>query len=477
MGMCQAVREWGLATRCFAVDTWKGDAHTGPYDESVYQKLWEYNQFCYQDFSTLLRCTFDQALSSFPDGYVDLIHIDGYHTYEAVHHDFEAWLPKLAPGGVIMLHDIHMHRNDFGVYRLWEELLTRFPHTLEVPGKMGLGLIQLPYTEPDRPSIFPPPGSYMAHLLVHWLHQLGEQELQRQAQILEHKQALDQPPPTVVEPPQPQSLAARLLPAHTRTGHLARTLYRRLRNLPPPPQILPPPEPLPVRPEPPAPPHSHPALYHFYHVYADGHWRPILLEHLATLKKSGLLERLDTLRIGCVGHPENRRRVSSWLEALRVPFELVAQADTGYEQVTLDSLYQFSLTNNHGWVLYAHTKGAHDNRVIKHRWRRSMAHFTVTLWPQTIAHLDTCDAVGCHWLSAEDNPLQVKTTYPFFGGNFWWARLDYLSRLGPPATNSRHEAEAWVGQDPQIRPFDLRPGWPERGLFVPVEPFNGDEAP
>ncbi len=481
MGMCQAVRDWGLATRCYAVDTWEGDAHTGRYSERYYQRLAEYNEFCYRDFSTLLRCTFDQALDSFSDQSIDLLHIDGYHTYQAVRHDFDTWLPKVAPGGIIMLHDIDMHRKDFGVYQLWDELVERFPHTWRMPGRAGLGLIQLPYSQQDKPIVLPTAGSRRAQLLVNWLSKLGNDAWERTEQITQQKQALDNPPP----PATPQaalqrlpSLAAQLLPAHTWPGRLARSIYRRLRPLPASPSDpsepeLPFPEPVQLH-----APQNYPPLYHFYHVFADGNWQPILIEHLATLKKSGLSERLSTLHIGCVGHPENRRRVRHWLEALNVPFEMVTQADTGYEQVTLDSLYQFSLANQ-GWVLYAHTKGAanENDTVFRHRWRRSMSFFTISCWSQTITHLDTCDAVGCHWLTAEEYSVPIKSHYPFFGGNFWWARLDYLSRLGPPTTTSRYHAESWIGQDPLIRIHDLRPGWPHNEIFIQVPPVNGDGAP
>ena len=36
---CQAVAGLNLPTKCYGVDTWKGDAHTGAYDENIYSEL------------------------------------------------------------------------------------------------------------------------------------------------------------------------------------------------------------------------------------------------------------------------------------------------------------------------------------------------------------------------------------------------------------------------------------------------------
>jgi hypothetical protein len=137
---CEAVRQLLLDTRCFAVDTWHGDEHAGYYAESVYQELKTYHDPRYANFSHLMRETFDQAANKFNEASIDLLHIDGLHTYEAVKHDFETWLPKMSSTGVVLFHDISERSGDFGVWKCWEELKTRYPAFEFVHGH-GLGLL------------------------------------------------------------------------------------------------------------------------------------------------------------------------------------------------------------------------------------------------------------------------------------------------------------------------------------------------
>jgi glycosyltransferase involved in cell wall biosynthesis len=137
---CEAVAREGLDTRCYAIDTWKGDEHAAHYDDTVYWDLRSFHDSRYGSFSELLRCTFDEALPHFPDGSVDLLHIDGFHTYEAVSHDFEAWSPKLSDRAVVLLHDTNVFMGNFGVWRLWDELKKRFA-TFEFLHAYGLGVL------------------------------------------------------------------------------------------------------------------------------------------------------------------------------------------------------------------------------------------------------------------------------------------------------------------------------------------------
>src|SRR5215470_1454633 len=137
---CQAVAALRLPTRCFAVDTWSGDAHTGFYDEAVFARVNACNELKYAGFSRLVRSSFDEALPHFLDGSIDLLHIDGLHTYEACRHDFESWLPKLSRRAIVLFHDTNVRERDFGVHRLWAELAGRYPH-FEFVHEHGLGVL------------------------------------------------------------------------------------------------------------------------------------------------------------------------------------------------------------------------------------------------------------------------------------------------------------------------------------------------
>jgi len=136
---CQAVAAMGEATRCYAVDTWDGDPHAGFYGDEIYENLKEHHKQ-YESFSKLLRMTFDEALQQIPDHSVDLLHIDGLHTYEAVKRDYDTWLPKMSERGIVLFHDTVVTERGFGVHKLWAELNPHFPHFNFEHG-FGLGVL------------------------------------------------------------------------------------------------------------------------------------------------------------------------------------------------------------------------------------------------------------------------------------------------------------------------------------------------
>jgi len=137
---CQVVQRLEIDTRCYAIDNWKGDEHTGFYGKEVFQKVKDYNDSRYSSFSRLIRSTFDEALEGFQDESIDLLHIDGRHFYEDVKNDFENWLPKLSNRSVVILHDTNVRERNFGIHKYWEEVIDRYPHFEFLHGN-GLGVL------------------------------------------------------------------------------------------------------------------------------------------------------------------------------------------------------------------------------------------------------------------------------------------------------------------------------------------------
>ncbi len=145
--VCQAVKAYQLATQCYAVDTWQGDEHAGFYDKLVFDSVDYHRAIHYPDFANLKRMIFDEALSHFEDHSIDVLHIDGRHFYEDVRHDFESWLPKLSDSGIVLLHDTQVRDKNFGVYRLWDEISSRYP-SFEFHHGHGLGIAAVGKTVP-----------------------------------------------------------------------------------------------------------------------------------------------------------------------------------------------------------------------------------------------------------------------------------------------------------------------------------------
>ena len=127
MAFCQALEAEHCDARAFGIDTWEGDAHMA-HEVGLFEEISAYNEEKYAHFSTLLRSTFDDALSFFEDASIDLLHIDGTHTYDSVKNDFEKWKPKLSKRAVVLFHDTNIRRDNFGVWRLWAELSAQYPH-------------------------------------------------------------------------------------------------------------------------------------------------------------------------------------------------------------------------------------------------------------------------------------------------------------------------------------------------------------
>jgi predicted O-methyltransferase YrrM len=68
--------------------------------------------------------TLNQVIAVLDDRPVDLLFVDGDHTYEGVRCDFELYAPLVRPGGLFVVHDILRHDEDpdCQVDAFWEEV-------------------------------------------------------------------------------------------------------------------------------------------------------------------------------------------------------------------------------------------------------------------------------------------------------------------------------------------------------------------
>ncbi|SDJ28672.1 class I SAM-dependent methyltransferase [Variovorax sp. OV700] len=217
---CEAVARLKSATRCYAVDTWAGDEHAGHFDSQVYYELRDFHDKHFSSFSELLKSTFDDALPYFPEGSIDLLHIDGFHTYEAVKHDFETWLPKLSDKAVVLFHDTNVRSGNFGVFRFFAEQSQNYP-SFEFLHGHGLGILAVGKHAPAaamalcnlEPEQADAARTRFAHLGARWFvttrEQLGSAELN---QRIHEANALRAP----VEAELAQVAAARLAEAEAR---------------------------------------------------------------------------------------------------------------------------------------------------------------------------------------------------------------------------------------------------------------------
>lgn len=176
---CEAIQRAAIDTNCYAVDTWRGDEHAGVYGEDVYEFVKKHNEKRYGGFSKLLRMTFEEAAGRFHEGSIDVLHIDGLHTYQAVRSDFETWVPKMKLDGLMMFHDICVKERNFGVWRLWDELKGVYKHHMEFKHSYGLGVLQINSAPDAKRHPWLPGDVSEKEALASYFRALGERETER----------------------------------------------------------------------------------------------------------------------------------------------------------------------------------------------------------------------------------------------------------------------------------------------------------
>lgn len=95
----------------YLVDVWRKldyteytDGSNKPNAKKIINNVFD-NLSGFEDRSTIIRTTSEQAVSIFRDNFFDFIYIDANHKYKYVIIDLILWYPKLRPGGIMAGHD------------------------------------------------------------------------------------------------------------------------------------------------------------------------------------------------------------------------------------------------------------------------------------------------------------------------------------------------------------------------------------
>jgi hypothetical protein len=194
----------------------------------------------------------------------------------------------------------------------------------------------------------------------------------------------------------------------------------------------------------------------FYHIACMGDgWRAIVTEQLRLFRHAGLAAVTSAV----LGTESDRDWCIAAAAALGVTLAVpVCEANFArFEGPTLQLAWKWAGGHPHAAVLYAHTKGVTTPTCpMKKAWRRLMGKHVVADWRRNMIVLQKADAVGI--------ALFDSGYAPFFAGNFWMARCDWIKELPSPVAfdqafsaqhphlDSRIYAEMWLGVEPWFHP-------------------------
>jgi predicted O-methyltransferase YrrM len=137
--MALSLKKNNIPGKIYAIDTWVGDPHAGYYGEEVYTTLkHRIVSLGLSDHIELVRDTFENAKTQFKS--IDILHIDGLHTYKAAFGDFNCYKECLHKGSLVLFHDVNTYFKE--MRQLWRQISWKYESCM-VPYSHGLGIIRI----------------------------------------------------------------------------------------------------------------------------------------------------------------------------------------------------------------------------------------------------------------------------------------------------------------------------------------------
>jgi len=130
----------------YSIDCFEGDIHTGYRDTyqiflNKFKKLLDSGLLINNNL-VIIKNYFDNVFSDFDNlikSPIDILHIDGLHTYDAVKNDFNKWITKCHDNSIIIMHDVISFPNTVG--KFFSEINNNIFFKTLVKHSAGLGIV------------------------------------------------------------------------------------------------------------------------------------------------------------------------------------------------------------------------------------------------------------------------------------------------------------------------------------------------
>ncbi|MBA3832469.1 MAG: glycosyltransferase [Chthoniobacterales bacterium] len=136
---CQALREQKSGGRCLTIRREVPDENAQ--DDEAWQKAIADSAEFYRDVATLIAGHPVTLASEQAEGSIGLLLLDDCDSYEILRAELRAWLPKMAPDGIVLQHGLDLRRPE-PPRRAWAEIFRQKP-TAESGAGIGLGVAAL----------------------------------------------------------------------------------------------------------------------------------------------------------------------------------------------------------------------------------------------------------------------------------------------------------------------------------------------
>lgn len=109
-------------------------------DKEKVLELWA--KFGVESIITHYKMTSQQYLALNLEDKIDLLYIDGDHSYEGITHDFTQFHSRLADNAIVLAHDVDPSLRESGGYRAYNDLSDELYEKMRIPVAPGLAIMR-----------------------------------------------------------------------------------------------------------------------------------------------------------------------------------------------------------------------------------------------------------------------------------------------------------------------------------------------